>query len=256
MTPDSLASSPRLYVTAPIVSGAEMAVTDAQSHYLLAVMRCVAGDVVRVFNGRDGEWRARVAPQGKRRATLRVEAQQQPQIPEPGPWLLFAPLKSARLDPLVEKATELGVARLMPVITHRTVVTRVNLQRLAAISIEAAEQCERLTVPQIDAPRSLADVLQDWPSAAPALYFCDEAAVRGGHAVPIIRALDDARDPAAFLVGPEGGFDPAEQNTIRACSFTTSVTLGPRILRAETAAIAALSCWQGVFSRQGVVSAK
>jgi 16S rRNA (uracil1498-N3)-methyltransferase len=175
----------------------------------------------------------------KRGVTARCLKQTVPQKAGPDIWLAFAPVKKTPADYLVQKATELGVARLLPVMTRRTIVTRVNEERMTANAVEAAEQSERLTVPEVALVTTLEKLLAGWPKQR-RLYFCDE----GGDAKPLAQAA--APDPAAILTGPEGGFDPAERELLRSQTFVTAVTLGPRILRADTAALAALAVWQSV----------
>ena len=226
----------RLFVTAPLAAGIEIAATAAQAHYLGTVMRRAAGATVGLFNGRDGEWAARLVTLRRGEASFAVEHLLRPQAAEPDVWLIFALLKRDATDLVVQKATELGVAALWPVLTARTNAQRVNLARLDAIAIEAAEQSERLTVPSIHEPRPLAMLLQAWP-AGRRLF----AAAERVPAPPII-ATDE---PAALLIGPEGGFAPAELDAIRGHPLVTLVSLGPRILRAETAAIAGLARLQG-----------
>ena len=230
----------RLYVEDDLISGQALALAANQAHYLRHVMRRKAGDPVAVFNGRDGEWRARIDGFAKGRCALAVEEALRPQVSETGPWLLFAPIKRARLDLLVEKATELGATRLQPVFTRRTAITRVNLDRMTANAIEAAEQCGRLSVPEICPPADLGALIDEWP-AARQLIFCDES----GQAPPMIEALARSTAPDwALLIGPEGGFDAAERDYLARLEFVTAVALGPRILRTETAALAALVLWQ------------
>jgi 16S rRNA (uracil1498-N3)-methyltransferase len=220
----------------------------AQAHYLRNVLRLSPGDAVALFNGRDGEWQAAIDGLAKRGATLRCLVQTRPQITEPDLWLLFAPIKRLRVDILVEKATELGVALLQPVFTRHTVATRLNLERLRAHAVEAAEQTERLSVPLLREPQSLAECLAGWP-ADRHLLLCAEA----GAARPIAEALGAlagtpaARQPGAVLIGPEGGFASAELDDLGKLPFVTPVGLGPRILRADTAALAALACWQAIL---------
>jgi 16S rRNA (uracil1498-N3)-methyltransferase len=229
----------RLFVAAGLAAGAEVPLNESQAHYLLHVMRAQEGDRVSLFNGSDGEWLAEIAKAGKRGVTLACLKQTEPQTEVPDIWLLFAPVKKTPADYLVQKATELGVARLQPVFTRRTIVTRVNEERLLANAIEAAEQSGRLSVPEIGAPMPLEKALTAWPKDR-TLYFCDE----GGDAQPLAEVAK--LGPAAILTGPEGGFDPAERAMLRALPFVVPVTLGPRILRADTAALAALAIWQAV----------
>ena len=236
----------RLHVADDLGQGAVAALGEGQAHYLRAVMRRGVGESARVFNGRDGEWSARITALSKSDGTLAVQHRLRPQSGSPDLWLLFAPLKRAPIDDLARKATELGVSALRPVFTHRTVVTRVNTTRLLANAVEAAEQCERLDVPEVAEPSALDAVLAAWP-AGRRLLLCDEA----GGGPPIARVLAHlepaaGRAPWAVLTGPEGGFTPSELDGLRILPFVTPVGLGPRILRAETAALAALACWQSL----------
>jgi 16S rRNA (uracil1498-N3)-methyltransferase len=274
----------RLYVEDALGSGLPIAPSDAQAHYLLHVMRAKPGDRVCLFNGRDGEWLASIAKVAKKSCTLVCAKQTRPQSGTPDVWLCFAPIKKTPADYVVQKATELGVSALVPVFTRRTIVTRVNSERMTANAIEAAEQSDRLTVPQIREPVSLEKLLASWPRER-RIVFCDE----GGDAKPIAEALasffpppqadggnsfehgelgengvDDAASPlprvdplrarkgkennfpVAILTGPEGGFDPAERARIRVHDFVTPVTLGPRILRADTAALASIAVLQAL----------
>ena len=227
---------PRLFVAADLAEGADIPLSAEQAHYLDNVMRRRVGDAMHVFNGRDGEFLARVHAIGKRAATLRAETRLRPQDPEPGPWLLFAPLKRDATDLVVQKATELGASAILPVMTERTNAARVNESRLTAIAIEAAEQSERLTVPVIHPPRRLAAALDDFPPGR-RLFIAAERAdapyLRGGST------------PCALLVGPEGGFAPSELDGFRQYPSAGCVNLGPRILRAETACLAGLALLQG-----------
>jgi 16S rRNA (uracil1498-N3)-methyltransferase len=218
-----------------------VAASDAQAHQLRHVMRRADGDEVLLFNGRDGEWRATIAMAGKRAIDFQLADRTRPQDPEPGPWLLIAPVKRGPFDLIAEKATELGASTLWPVMTERTNAERVNLDRLSAIVREAAEQCGRLTVPEVRAPRALMTALASWPSERK-LFLMDET-----HAgAPAADAFARARGPAAILIGPEGGFAQSELDAIRKLPFVNALDLGHRILRAETAAIAALACYQAV----------
>ena len=229
----------RLYVTAELGSGAAVPADDGQAHYLLHVMRARPGMRVSLFNGRDGEWLADLALAGKRGVTLNCLKETAPQAGVPDLWLAFAPVKKTPSDYLTQKATELGVSCLLPVMTRRTIVGRINEERLLANAIEAAEQSGRLSVPEIRAAVNLEKLLASWPPDR-RIYFCDE----GGDAQPLAQAAQPG--PAAILTGPEGGFDPVEREKLRALPFVTPVTLGPRILRADTAALAALAIWQSV----------
>jgi 16S rRNA (uracil1498-N3)-methyltransferase len=226
--------------------GATLVVEGAQANYLSAVMRLDTGARVKLFDDRTGEWLAEIVEAGKKRVTLRATQHLRGREQVPDVWLLFAPIKRGRIDWIVEKATELGAARLLPVITHRTIVDRTNSERLFAHMVEAAEQCERTALPELAAPRKLDSVLKDWP-ADRSLLFADE---QGGR--PILEAL--VPGPAAILIGPEGGFTNEEREAIRSTPQACPVSLGPRILRAETAAIAALSVYMaaaGDWSRHG-----
>jgi len=232
----------RLFVTATLEPGTSVTLEDGQTHYLLHVLRAREGDRVLVFNGRDGEWQAEIASATKRGVVLSARRQTLPQTTVPDVWLVFAPVKKTPSDYLVQKATELGAAKLQPVFTRRTIVTRINQERLLANAMEAAEQSARLSVPEIGASAALDKLLSAWPKAR-RLFFCDE----GGDARPLAEAAREAgAGPAAILTGPEGGFDLAEREMLRALAFVTPVTLGPRILRADTAALAALAIWQSV----------
>jgi len=229
----------RLFVPAPVAADAAVLPTLDQSRYLTQVMRLKLGDSLLVFNGRDGEWRCVIAEILKKGVVLRAEEPVRPQVIGPDVQLLIAVVKKSALEFAVEKATELGALRIGLVVTHRTQVQHVRMDRLDAIAIEAAEQTGRLDVPMIDEPVKLGDLLDD-QEAGRRLMFCDET---GG--VPAMAALADAGvGPWSILIGPEGGFSPEERDRLRALPFTTAVSLGPRILRADTAAVAALTLWQ------------
>ena len=232
----------RLFVEAALGTGADIAPGEGQAHYLLHVMRAKVGDHLRLFNGRDGEWVAEIAELKKNRVRLTAKKQVVAQTGSPDLWLVFAPIKKTPADYVTQKATELGVSVLQPVMTRRTIVSRVNTERMLANAVEAAEQSERLDVPEIREPVSLEKLIANWPKER-RLIFCDE----GGDAQPLAAALakDDAKS-FAILSGPEGGFDPQERDMLRAQSFVVPVTLGPRILRADTAALAALAVFQSV----------
>jgi 16S rRNA (uracil1498-N3)-methyltransferase len=229
-------SAPRLFVDHPLAEGVEIALDSAQANYLLNVMRLKVGDAVRCFDDQSGEWAAELASAGKRDARLRMVTHLAPREPVPDLWLVAAPIKRQRIDWMAEKACELGVGRFLPVLTRRSVVDRLNLDRLRAHMIEAAEQCGRTALPALDEPVKLDRLLKDWP-ADRTLYFADETG--GERFAPTL-------GPAAILIGPEGGFDPAERETIRALPQARGISLGPRILRAETAALAAVSLWMGL----------
>jgi 16S rRNA (uracil1498-N3)-methyltransferase len=230
-------SLPRLFVRAPLGPGIAVELDAGQANYLGNVLRLGAGEHVLLFDGASGEWIARIAEAGRKRMTLAVEERTRAQEGVPDLWLAFAPVKRAQTDWLVEKATELGVSRLQPVTTRRTIVERVKLDRLMAIAIEAAEQCNRTSVPAIDEPQSLDAFLKIHSGRA--LYFADEA---GGE--PAAAAFKPG--PATILTGPEGGFTEDERSAIRAGEAAIPISLGPRILRAETAALAAVTTYMAL----------
>jgi 16S rRNA (uracil1498-N3)-methyltransferase len=236
-------SLPRLYVEHPLADGAALTLDGPVANYLGAVLRLGAGGQVKLFDDRTGEWLAEVTEPGKRRLTLRIVRHLREREPVPDLWLLFAPIKKGRIDWIAEKATELGVARLVPVLTQRTIVDRVNSERLRAHMIEAAEQCERTALPDLGEPQKVQQLLVDWPPDR-ALFFADEA---GGE--PLAKAV--APGPAAILIGPEGGFTDEERAAIRAVPQARPVSLGPRILRADTAALAAVSLWMAAAGDWG-----
>ena len=236
-------SLPRLFVDQPLGEGTPVTLDGAPAHYLGTVLRLAAGAEVKLFDDRTGEWVARIEDVTRKRVSLATTRHLRPREEGPDLWLLFAPLKRATTDWLVEKATELGAARLQPVMTQRTVADRVNLDRLRAVTIEAAEQCDRTALPALGEPAKLAALLKDWHADRP-LLFADET---GG--APLAQASRPG--PAAILIGPEGGFTPEEREAILATSGATPVALGPRILRAETAALAAISLWMGAAGDWG-----
>jgi 16S rRNA (uracil1498-N3)-methyltransferase len=232
----------RLYVTADLGTGMAVALDEGQAHYLLHVLRAKSGNLVSLFNGRDGEWLADISQAGKRGVTASCRKQTASQTQTPDIWLAFAPVKKTPADYLVQKATELGASVLLPVFTRRTIVGRVNQERMTANAVEAAEQSGRLSVPQVREGVTFDKLLASWPRER-RLLFCDE----GGDAKAMTQAARESRGgPAGILTGPEGGFDPAERQALRALPFVTPVMLGPRILRADTAALAALAIWQAV----------
>lgn len=231
-------SLPRLFVRQPLNEGASVDLDAGQANYLGNVMRMGVGAELLVFDGSSGEWLARVADAAKKRMTLRIERRTREPETVPDVWLAFAPVKRAQTDWLVEKATELGAARLLPVMTQRTAAERVKLERLEAIAIEAAEQCGRTRLPEIGEPMPLARLL-DGRDPHRTLYFADE---NGGDAV----AASFTPGPALILIGPEGGFTDEERALVRGANNSVAISLGPRILRAETAALAALSTFMAI----------
>jgi 16S rRNA (uracil1498-N3)-methyltransferase len=228
-------SLPRLFVETSLAAGARVELGAAQANYLGNVMRLKEGDRLLLFDGVSGEWCAEVAEAAKKRMVLAVVEPTKPQEAVPDLWLAFAPIKKGRVDWLVEKAVELGVARLLPVVTHRTIVDKLNLDRMRAHIVEAAEQCGRTALAAIDEPVKLVTFLKDLDPGR-TLYFADET---GGQAA----AKAFSSGPALILIGPEGGFTPEEATAIRAAANAHAITLGPRILRAETAALAAIAAW-------------
>lgn len=237
----------RLFVDVPLMADATLPLDRDQSHYLATVMRLKIGDSVSVFNGQDGEWQASIDEADRRRVTLKISNLLKEQLSEPDLWLVFAPIKKARLDFIAQKATELGVSHLVPVMTNRTIVDRVNTSRLTANAIEAAEQCERLSVPTVGEAAKLGRILENWPPERK-IMFCDED-LSGKPAHAALTSLCNKSDPGpwAILIGPEGGFDNAERALIRAHPNCVVVSLGPRVLRADTAAMAAISLWQSAL---------
>jgi 16S rRNA (uracil1498-N3)-methyltransferase len=231
-------SLPRLFVREPLSEGAAIALDARQANYLGNVLRMGVGGKLLIFDGRSGEWRARIVEARKKGMTLTAEQRTREPEPIPDVWLAFAPVKRQAIDWLVEKATELGAARLIPTITQRTVAERVKLERLEAIAIEAAEQCGRTMLPDIAEPLSLKNLLNQRDPAR-TLYFADEG---GGR--PAAEAFKPG--PALILIGPEGGFTDDERAAIRAAPSAVPVSLGPRILRAETAALAAIAAYMAV----------
>ena len=227
----------RLFVEADLAEASTIACSSAQANYLKNVLRLKPGDDILVFNGRDGEWQAEFAQAGKRDASLLVHAQVRPQEGGPDIDYLFAPLKRARLDYLVQKATEMGVARLRPVLTRRTTPERVNSERMRANAVEAAEQCGILRIPQVSEPEKLEQVVAGWDATRP-LIFCDEASEERCPFTTLARLQPG---PLALLIGPEGGFDESERALLSSKPFVARISLGPRILRADTAAVAALA---------------
>jgi len=249
-----MSTIPRLFVKSDLVLGAPLALTSDQANYLFRVLRKQKGDFVRVFNGRDGEWDASISEAMKSAGFLKLEKQTRDQAEIGDLQLLFAPLKKTTTDFVVEKATELGVTLIQPVITQFTQTKTIRVSRLDKIVEEAAEQTERLDKPRIEEPVSLKEILGKWDTKRPLIY-CDEAgddpdAVWGGEAgraKPMLAAIEEMQSGlVSILIGPEGGFSPEERTLLRKQSFVVPVTLGPRILRAETAVVSALTLWQAV----------
>ncbi|CAN7208217.1 16S rRNA (uracil(1498)-N(3))-methyltransferase [Phenylobacterium sp. LjRoot219] len=233
----------RLFVAHDLAQDAELRLDEGQSRYLAAVMRLTPGDELLAFNGRDGEWRARVASVGKKAVTLEAVELVRPQAVGPDLDLVIALVKRARLETIVEKAAELGARRVRPTITERTNADHTRVDRLRAIAVEAAEQTGRLDVPEVLEPVRLDKLVGGWEDGR-RLLFCDEA----GDAQPALTALEAQPEaPWAILIGPEGGFSPKEREMLRSLNFATPATLGPRILRADTAAISALTLWQAAL---------
>jgi 16S rRNA (uracil1498-N3)-methyltransferase len=228
-------SLPRLFVEMALGEGVRVELDAAQANYLGNVMRLKGGDRLLLFDGASGEWLAEVAEAGKKRMTLSIIEPTRPQEAVPDLWLAFAPVKKGRVDWLVEKAVELGVARLLPVVTQRTIVDKLNLERMRAHIVEAAEQCGRTALAEIDEPVKL-DAFLKGRDPGRTLYFADET---GGEPA----AIAFQPGPALILIGPEGGFTPDEGTAIRASTNAKPISLGPRILRAETAALAAVAAW-------------
>ena len=227
----------RLFVSSDLAPGASVELDPAQAHYLINVLRCKAGEEILLFNGKDGEWLGGLSAATKKRAIVSLIQQTRRQIPAPDLHYLFAPLKRARLDYMAQKATELGASRLMPVITRRTVAERVNRARLIANAVEAAEQCGILWVPEVGEPEKLAAVLAGWDEKR-LLIFADEASPI---ASPLAALDSKEKRPLAVLIGPEGGFEEEERALLLAQPFVLPISLGPRVMRADTAAVAALA---------------
>jgi len=244
-------ATPRLFVTEALKPGAEISLPKGQAHYLLNVLRLRQGGSVLLFNGNDGEWLSKIAEPGKRACTLAVASRTRGQTAPCDLHYLFAPLKRARLDYLVQKATEMGASLLQPVMTARTVSERVNVDRMRANVIEAAEQCGILSVPEVRAPVKLVQAIEGWDDGR-RLILCDEEAPPGNPLTALARL---SPGPLAVMVGPEGGFAPEERETIRAKPYVTVISLGPRLLRSDTAAVAALALVQATLGDLNSVNA-
>lgn len=238
---------PRLFVDQNLMLGQTISVSESQAHYLIQVLRMSEGNKLRLFNGRDGEWLGKIFSITRRHCSLKICSQKEKQNSEEDLWLIFSPIKRSRIDFVVSKATELGVIRILPVLTDFTNVKRVNIQRLISNTVEAAQQCGRLSVPRVLEPQSLKSLLANW-QVDRKLFYCDET----GGGSPINKTFNDVKmknniSSAAILIGPEGGFSSSELELLNKNPNFTAIDLGPRVLRADTAAIAALSCWQAVL---------
>jgi 16S rRNA (uracil1498-N3)-methyltransferase len=235
-------TTPRIMVAATLQAESDIELPHDQGHYLANVLRMQPGDAVHVFNAQDGEWLAYLTTAARKSVSIRCERKLSDVKPPPDIDFLFAPLKHARLDYLVQKATELGARRLRPVMTARTIVDRVNLDRMVANAIEAAEQCNLVFVPAVLAPEPMSSVLKSWNSSR-TLIYCDETATIANP----VAALQPVKLPAAVLIGPEGGFTEDERQLLKSLPFVKAISLGPRIMRADTAAVAALTVAQAVL---------
>ena len=235
----------RLFVDELLTVSQTILATSSQSHYLRHVLRVQGGSSVVLFNGMDGEWVAKVEFLQKSGCAFKVQKKCRSQESENGPWLLFAPIKQLRLDFLIQKSVELGVESIWPVRTRRTVVRNINPARIRANAVEAAEQCGRLTVPQTRDYTDLAQIFNEWPSSR-MLFWGDET----GEGIPALAGLETCAGEAAFLIGPEGGFDDSEREILRGQNYTQAIDLGARLLRSDTASLMVLSLWQGAFHRR------
>ncbi|MBL4800844.1 MAG: 16S rRNA (uracil(1498)-N(3))-methyltransferase [Emcibacter sp.] len=239
----------RLYVENDLSADTEIVLAGHQGLHLVNAMGLKEKDLILLFNGRDGEWLAEIIKAGKDRATIQVQEIIVEQREEPDLWYLFAPIKRARLDYMVQKATELGVSLLQPVMTERTKLDRLKEDEIRLTAIEAAEECERFTVPTVEPMITLENLLANWPEDR-LMMFCDEEGHAERNVFPVGRAIQevgawqDRPKKWAILIGPEGGFSPEERDLIRSKAYVVPVTLGPRILQADTAAIVAISLWQ------------
>jgi 16S rRNA (uracil1498-N3)-methyltransferase len=234
-------SAPRLFVALPLSLGSSVSIEGPQAHYLSRVMRVAAGDAVILCDDTTGEWAARVVGAGKREVTLSAESLLRPREQVPDFTLCAALLKKDRFDLMLEKACELGVRRIQPVLTRRCVADKLNLERARTVLVEAAEQCARTALPELASPVKLEALLREWPEER-ALFFADE---NGGD--PAAAAFTAQAGPAALLTGPEGGFDEAERAAVRGLAQARAITLGPRVLRGETAALAGTALWMGTM---------
>ncbi len=233
----------RLYINLPLIQGDVIKINKRYAHYLTKVMRKKSGDLVLFFNGIDGEWVGRININSKNDVLVEITTQTRKQTNEEDLWLLFSPVKGNRTQFIIEKATELGVSKIMPIATINTVVNKVNKEKLMIYAQEAAEQCERISVPIIEPIKNLNEIMDNWPNQR-TILFCDERKT-DEELQKSLRKLKKNL-PYAILIGPEGGFTEKESKNLRMLPFITPIQLGPRILRAETAAIAALSCFQSI----------
>ena len=240
MSPHPSYPRTRLYVSEPLSAKSEIVLEGKQAHYLLQVLRGKPGDKVALFNGRDGEWQASLGAEGKKSVAITVEKMLRLQAAAADLWLLCAPLKGGRSEWVVEKATELGVSRICPVTTRFTIIDRINEAKFSAIAVEAAEQCERITVPEIAPLTSLLKLLGDWPKERRLIYGDESGA--SANAKDLLPSLTQGSH--AILIGPEGGFSPEELELLRPLPYVSGVCLGPRVLRADTAAVAMLALMQ------------
>jgi len=246
---DKIRHTPRLYVDAALATNEAVGLPADQAHYLQHVMRMKPGDVLRIFNGRDGEWQSHIGQISKREMEVVPTARLRPQQAGPDIWLCAAPIKKAHFDYMIEKASELGVAVLQPILTERTQIREVNLERSLAVATEAAEQSDRLDIPQILEPVKLATMTAEWPKDR-AMIVCAEWG-EATNAAEAFASPDLKTGKAAIITGPEGGFTASELEALRKVPGVTFIRLGPRILRADTAAIAALSLWQALCGDWG-----
>lgn len=239
----NIVSKTRLFVSEALQADAVVGVTPSQAHYLRSVLRLQPGDPVTLFNGKDGEWLGHIDGLGKGWASISLTEKLRNQADSPDLWLLFSPLKRSATDLVFQKATELGASHILPVTSERTNTERLKQERAVATVVEAAEQCERLDIPDIAKPAKLTEVIDAWDPTRH-LYICAEAGIADPAAE--VFSKHEKTQPAAILIGPEGGFSQRELEFLNDHSFITPISLGPRVLRAETAALAGLTCWQAI----------
>ena len=231
----------RLYISQPLAQNQTVLLSEEQSHYLKNVMKLQVGDTFLCFDGQSGEFNAQLAEIGKKQSYITIQRKTRPFQAVPDIWLLFAPVKKDNTDFILQKATELGVRKIIPILTRYTISEKIKKERYIAQTIEASEQCRRTDIPEISDIAKFSDLWQTWDKNRK-LYFMDETL----NGLPVAQAFQKAKAPCAVLVGPEGGFSPEELKTLRGLPFARGVKLGNRILRAETAVVAALSCWQAL----------